>query len=511
MYTNEHKTTVIFGPPGTGKTTTLIDIFLEEYRKHWFKPEQFAFLTFTRKAANEARTRAIAKGVRPSEIPWFRTIHSLAYQCLGLTRDQVMSDSDYLELAGILGIYLTTKWSATGDGSSYGDKLMALDQASRSRGLDIRKVWESAKLERGVHIKDAERFQTTFHEFRKTRKKLDFIDILNVFAKRGTPPDIKVLIVDEAQDLSPIQWEVVSKISKNANKVFIAGDDDQSIYRWAGAEPATLIYMDGERRVLDKSYRVPRKIQAVAGKILSRVSVRQDKNWAPRQEDGSISYLRDIHQRVLEPGSHLLLARNKHQLPAYVEMCQREGYLYASEDIASKAVRTSVLDAISTWLLLKKKEPVTVEQALSLYAHMGCKKGYAYGARSALGRRDSSEIITFGELRKEYGLLHCDKASWRGVVENVTPAEDAYLAACLNRRPECLEEGVRIRIGTIHSSKGGEADHVTLMTDVSKKTYENERINPDDEHRVWYVGVTRAKQSLTVIHPSSEFSYRLPV
>lgn len=508
---NEHKTTVIFGPPGTGKTTTLIDIFLEEYRKRTYRPDQFGFLTFTRKAAHEARTRALAQGILPSEIPWFRTIHSLAYQCLGLTREQVMSDSDYLELAKILGIYLTTKWSATGDGSSYGDKLMALDQASRSRNLDIRTVWENARLERGIHLKDAQRFQKTFHEFRKTRNKLDFIDILNVFARSGMPPDIKVLIVDEAQDLSPVQWDVVSKISKGATKVYVAGDDDQTIYRWAGADPAALIYMDGERRILDRSYRVPRKVQDIAGKILKRVNVRQDKVWAPRAEDGSVTYLGALHQLIIKPGTHLLLARNKHLLPAYVEMCQREGLLYASDDIGSKSVRSSVLDAISTWLLLKAKRPVTVEQALSLYAHMGAKKGYAYGSRTALTRRDSSEIITYQELRDQYGLLHCEKSTWRRVVENITPEEDAYLESCLSRRPECLEEGVRVRIGTIHSSKGGEADHVTLLTDVSKKTYENERINPDDEHRVWYVGVTRAKQSLTIIHPETQFSYRLPL
>ena len=59
-------------------------------------------------------------------------------------------------------------------------------------------------------------------------------------------PKFKVVFIDEAQDLSPIQWMMYDILKSNAEDVYLAGDDDQAIYAWAGAdvdrfiqEPAT--------------------------------------------------------------------------------------------------------------------------------------------------------------------------------------------------------------------------------------------------------------------------------
>ena len=50
-------------------------------------------------------------------------------------------------------------------------------------------------------------------------------------------PGLDVLIIDEAQDLLPVQWAMVNRIMDKAGEVYIAGDDDQSIFKWAGANP----------------------------------------------------------------------------------------------------------------------------------------------------------------------------------------------------------------------------------------------------------------------------------
>mgnify|MGYP001593514736 CR=1 FL=1 len=57
----------------------------------------------------------------------------------------------------------------------------------------------------------------------------------------------------------------------------------------------------------------------------------------------------------------------------------------------------------------------------------------------------------------------------------------------------------RVRLSTIHSAKGGEADHVVLMTEMAERSYQEMSKHPDDERRVWYVSVTRAKERLTVV------------
>ena len=76
--------TTIFGPPGTGKTTKLISIVKQEL-EDGTRPEDIAFVSFSRKAADEARTRASsALNMNPDEMVWFRTLHSLAFQFLGI-------------------------------------------------------------------------------------------------------------------------------------------------------------------------------------------------------------------------------------------------------------------------------------------------------------------------------------------------------------------------------------------------------------------------------------------
>jgi len=70
-----------------------------------------------------------------------------------------------------------------------------------------------------------------------------------------------------------------------------------------------------------------------------------------------------------------------------------------------------------------------------------------------------------------------------------------------------VEEGARIRISTIHGAKGGEADNVVLCTDMAMRTYDEYQENPDDEHRTWYVAVTRAKNRLIILNPETNVCY----
>ena len=64
--------------------------------------------------------------------------------------------------------------------------------------------------------------------------KFDFVDLIERYIKEVEAPSLDLLIVDEAQDLTPLQWEMVDKLASNAKKVLYAGDDDQAIHRWTG-------------------------------------------------------------------------------------------------------------------------------------------------------------------------------------------------------------------------------------------------------------------------------------
>ena len=81
-----------------------------------------------------------------------------------------------------------------------------------------------------------------------------------------------VVFVDEAQDLSPIQWKMVDIIKKNSKYVILAGDDDQAIYGWAGANVKKFQQEISKKDIiLPQSYRVPQTVQGVADKILDLI------------------------------------------------------------------------------------------------------------------------------------------------------------------------------------------------------------------------------------------------
>ena len=89
----------LFGPPGTGKTTTLLNL-VDKALAEGTPPHKIAFFAFTRKAASEAKERASVRfGLDPkADLPYFRTIHSLAFFLTGLKSDQLMTAEHYREV-----------------------------------------------------------------------------------------------------------------------------------------------------------------------------------------------------------------------------------------------------------------------------------------------------------------------------------------------------------------------------------------------------------------------------
>jgi superfamily I DNA/RNA helicase len=103
-------------------------------------------------------------------------------------------------------------------------------------------------------------------------------------------------------------------------------------------------------------------------------------------------------------------------------------------------------------------------------------------------------------LTVNFGLLATPDMVWHIAMDRMPESERAYIIAML-RRGERFNGEARITVSTIHGAKGGEADNVVLFTDLSPAAEAQMNINPDDTHRVFYVGVTRAKQSLFIVEP----------
>lgn len=504
---NPDTTNIIYGPPGTGKTTALLET-VEHLLEDGFPPESICFISFTRKAANEAKTRAMEKfSFQESSLPWFRTLHSLAFQRLGVEKRNVMGIRDYFTLADSLGLTITTK-SVNEDGTmacmTKGDRLFFMENMARATMKELHTFWEQFPDE-DIYWYEFSRVAETIKQYKIAHGKLDFTDMIYRYLEESmTVPGIRVLIVDEAQDLSPLQWQMIEMLAAQVEETYIAGDDDQAIFKWAGADVDRLINLQGSRRVLHQSYRVPAEVQQVANAIAARIANRVSKTWSPRQAIGTVDYVTGLDQIDMSQGTWLLLGRNAYLLDQYIHYCMQQGYIFEAQ--GQSLIRGNSFRAIKIWENLRAGKTIVGQQAKLLYEYFTTKVGVAYGYKKKIDAVADNCSITLRQLRSEFGLL--TEAPWFDALDKLSDQEREYFLAAL-RRGENLSDDPRIKISTIHGVKGGEADNVVILTDMADRSFKEYQSNPDDEHRVWYVAVTRAKEKLVVVQPSTNRSYEI--
>ena len=149
----------------------------------------------------------------------------------------------------------------------------------------------------------------------KTSFKLrDFTDMIEQFNVSELCPKYDIVFIDESQDLSPIQWKMVDIIRKNSKYVILAGDDDQAIYGWAGADVKTFQNISAKKDIiLPQSFRVPGRVQQIANKILDRIpnERRIKKIWQARKDKGFVDYITSIEDAPLDQGRLVNSCPNK--------------------------------------------------------------------------------------------------------------------------------------------------------------------------------------------------------
>ena len=507
---NEMNETTIFGPPGTGKTTTLINIVKEKIHKGT-EPNKIGFFSFSKKAATEARDRAFLDLELDSKnLEYFRTLHSLAFKWLGLSTNDVFRGADFNELGRLVGIdFRSAQTLNIEEGPLFsigagGDKYMSIIQMARVKQIPVLEELKNID-DFAVSKQQLLLIEDTFTKYKKMKNKLDFIDMIEKFIEEGTSPKFDVLIIDEAQDLVPLQWKMVKEVLvPNSKEVFYAGDDDQAIYGWMGVKVEDFLNSSTNKLVLKQSYRVPSDIHDMADSLIRKVKTRESKKWQPQKEKGIVSWYRDILDVDLSSGEWLILARTNYIVNKVCLRLREDGQLFWREG-TGWSVSPNVLNGIEVWLKLCKKQDLTSEDLKTfsklIHPNMITKSG-----RKVMASLESDQTYTLQDLVDKCGLKANSETPWQSVLK-VSEQETAYIVSVRRRGEKILTEAPRIRVSTIHKAKGGEADNVALLLDSTKAC--TEYWDQDPEHRVFYVGMTRAKKTLHLIESQQQYGFEL--
>lgn len=497
---------ILLGPPGTGKTTTLIQLVQEELERG-VAPDRIGYLAFTKKAATEATERACQRfSLQPKDFPFFRTIHSFCFRCVGVNRDQMIAPEHYTEFGKAMKIDVSGQFNLEEGGSfgfKQGDRMLFMSSLAKVKMIPLIDQYRIEPDD--LRYDEVERVEKGFEAFKEANFLMDYNDLLVEFLKSGQPPRLEVLFIDEAQDLSKLQWQVVEKIASSVEKVFIAGDDDQAIFRWAGADVDYFITMRGDTvRTLEQSYRIPRSVQSLSDNILKGLKNRREKLWSPRDEQGSVNWHVSMENfNFKKEQEYLVLFRNAFLGKSLKDSLRQNGILYSYRGFSS--IRQNLLEAVVFWQRLLKGQELSLEQVKKIYdlmtVNIGVKRGF-----KGLQNTQEDQKFKMDDLIQNHGLL--TTRIWHEALDKINYYDKQYLIAVL-RNGTKLTEKPRINLSTIHGAKGGEAGNVVLLSDMASRTYSDYLKNREDEHRVFYVAATRTKQNLHIIKPQTNKYFSL--
>jgi len=504
------KETAIFGPPGTGKTTTLIDI-IKKSIQGGMDPTKIAFMSFSRKAATEARDRSATElGLDVKQMIYFRTLHSLAFTWLGLDIKKVFKGADYNDLGKLVGLeFRSAPTLNIEEGPLFqigagGDKYMSLVQMARVREVSLEQQFNDA-WDHTLYWQELKKLNKAYRDYKQAKNKLDFVDMIEEFIRQGTSPQFDLLIIDEAQDLAPLQWRMVKEVLvPNSKKVYYAGDDDQAIYTWMGVKVSDFLNSCEDKLFLEQSFRVPSAVHDFSQNLIKKVSTRQTKDWQPAKKDGTITWHRDILDVDLTSGEWLVLARTNYITNKVCNRLKEDGYLYWREG-TGWSISPNVINGIEVWLKLCKNQNLSASE-LKNFAKILNPNIISKSGRKTLSSLDQEQTYTLNDIIESCSLNVSHETPWQKVLK-VSDQEVAYIMSVRRRGERILTGTPRIRISTIHKAKGGEADNVALLLDSTKACVES--LDQDSEIRTFYVVATRAKKTLHLIESNALYRFNI--
>ena len=569
---------LLLAVPGSGKTTVLVERLGHMVLNKNISPENILAITYNTAATAEMESRFSAQfGEQYGKRIDFRTINSLALKvysdyCRKTNRPQrkLIQDDERRRLLGEVFKQHNDEYAAENDilelssAITYIKNMMLTDE-------------QICKIESEYPHLNA--MYESYQKSLKDNYQMDFDDQM-VFALWILQKDAEIIsalrarykyiCVDEAQDTSKIQHEII-KLLAQGNNLFMVGDEDQSIYGFRAAYPKALLnfrydYLNPYILRMERNYRSTTQIVDKAQSFISQNKGRYEKNMTAERGDGEAVSLEQVESRemqymrlldiaktadrktaflyrdnessvvlidlflrngvpfrlrkpemnffgnrvVKDIVAYLSLALNENDTNSFSQICNK-GIIYLKNQQKDYAIknckykRISVYDAVEGQMqYLKERQRDRADDFRSVMSRVG--KSKASDAISVLLNSGYEDY-----LRKNH--LDGGKIEILSILAKQEPDIQRFLDRLVELE-RLIQKGFyskannAVILSTIHSSKGLEYDSV-YMVDVYDGRFPSSRPNifsrskdnadgEQEERRLFYVGITRAKNKLSL-------------
>ena len=505
----------IVGPPGTGKTQ-----FVRNQVEAWVDRGEYAasdivLTSFTRSAA------AVLSGRVPVPRENIATLHALAYRALG---KPPMAEEGDLARQWNEAHATRPSWQV-GSPVSNEDDGLALPDSETGEMMRLYSLARSRLVP--VHhplFLQTRDFAVEWNRFKADNAAVDFNDMLEEACMQFPSLGLPVLVVDEAQDLTPLHWTLARQWGQQAQVFMVAGDAAQLLYNFAGAEPEQFLapLPEGHVRTLSRSYRLPSKVLEVAEGLLRRHSgsMMEGREYRPREarehpDDVGVVRYSDATWRQPEEilasierdeRDCMVIASCSFMLQPLIKLLREHGIPFANRyktsngawnPLARRSGTTSTAAMIAAfadgapaveWVDLLRANSFIVKQAKD-YLEAGS---------------DTMEGLLKAEHVEAYKAKDLRWLRERMLQKYVGPADYA-ISVITKHGTAALVREPKVTLGTIHSVKGGENRIVYVFPDVSyagDQERQNSREGEDAAVRLAYVALTRASEELVLCAPA---------
>ena len=308
---------LILAVPGSGKTTVLLNRILNLIKNHNIDPSEIISITFSKSQGIDMEKRFLAQNPEFRGKITFKTIHAFCYEIVrnymklkNIKKTLIEGNNEFNRILILKRVYYQANYKKLSDEEI--NDFFSIYDFTKNKMYDfegyIRKnhfISNRSLMLKLYNLYDEIKIQNNF---------MDFNDLL-ILANEYISTDKKLLKalknrykffqIDEGQDTSTLQFEIIRKIVFPENNVFIVADDDQSIYSFRGASPENLlnfknIYPNSKIFFMDKNFRSTKNIIKISNKIIQGNKIRYEKSSKHTTEESSQIMLFKVKNSIIQ-------------------------------------------------------------------------------------------------------------------------------------------------------------------------------------------------------------------